>query len=334
MSGVPAPRTSPVTVALLGAGTVGASVARQLLQHPERYAARLGRPLQLVGVAVRDVGRDREGIDRPLLTTDAADLVGRADVVVEVMGGIEPARGLIEASLRRGAQVVTANKQLIARHGPQLRALAEEHGAGLEDEAAVMAAVPVLSVLREALAGDEVTSVRGVVNGSTNYVLDLVAREGVPFEQAVRQAGELGYLEADPTEDLEGIDAAAKIVILARTAFGADVGLDEVDRTGISGLRDEDFARAAREGRVIKLVATARPAAAGTDAGVRAEVSVRPEALPADDPLAQVRGGTNVVVIDAVCAGEIRIQGAGAGGDETASAVLGDLVRAARRVIG
>lgn len=319
---------TPVTVALLGGGTVGAAVARLLLERADRYAAYLGRPLELLGVAVRDLSRPREGVPAELLTTDAAGLAGRADVVVEVMGGLEPARGLIEEALRRGAPVVTANKQLIAQQGEALHAAAAESGAGLHYEAAVMAAIPVMSVVREALAGDEITSIRGVVNGSTNYVLDLVAREGVAFADAVRQAGELGYLEADPTEDLEGLDAAAKIVILARTAWGGPVALADVDRTGISGLTDEDFARAADDGAVIKLVASARPPGAGG----AAEVSVRPEALPADDPLAQVRGGTNVVVVEAVSAGPLLLQGAGAGGDQTASAVLADLLRAATQV--
>ncbi len=301
-------------------------MARRLQDRGERYADLLGRPLELVGVAVRDSSAPREGVDPALLTTDAESLVGRADVVVEVMGGIEPARSLIEQALRGGAQVVTANKQLVAQQGEELHAVADQHEVGLDYEAAVMAAVPVLAVLRDSLAGDEVTSVRGVVNGSTNYVLDLVAREGVPFAEAVRQAGELGYLEADPTEDLEGLDAAAKAVILARTAFGVRVGLGEVDRIGITGLTDDDFAHAAQRGSVIKLVASARPAGDGVS------VSVRPEVLPAHDPLAAVQGGTNIVVIEAVSAGELRLQGAGAGGDETASAVLGDIVRAARRV--
>ncbi|WP_192498697.1 homoserine dehydrogenase [Ornithinimicrobium pratense] len=317
---------SPVRVALLGCGTVGSAVARRLQDRQERYAELLGRSLELVGVAVRDRSLPREGVDPVLLTTDAEALVRQADVVVEVMGGIEPARSLIETALRGGAQVVTANKQLVAQQGEGLAAVAAEQGVGLDYEGAVMAAVPVLAVLRDSLAGDEVTAVRGVVNGSTNYVLDLVAREGVAFGEAVRQAGELGYLEADPTEDLEGLDAAAKAVILARTAFGAQVGLDEVDRVGITGLTDEDFKRAAQEGTVIKLVASARRAGCG------AQVAVRPEALPAHDPLAAVRGGTNIVVIEAVSAGELRLQGAGAGGEETASAVLGDIVRAARRV--
>lgn len=323
--------SSPVRLALLGGGTVGAAVARHLLgaQQAQRYAARAGRPIELTGVAVRDASRPRDGIPAELLTTDAAGLAEEADVVVEVMGGIAPAGDLIERALRRGAPVVTANKQLIAQQGERLHAAADETGAGLHYEAAVMAAVPVMAVVRESLAGDEITAIRGIVNGSTNYVLDLVAREGVPFADAVRQAGELGYLEADPTEDLEGLDAAAKIVILARTAWGVPVGLGDVDVTGISGLTDADFARAAAQGRVLKLVASAtRP---GSEQGARPRVSVAPAALPADDPLAQARGGTNVVEVEAVAAGPLRLVGAGAGGDETASAVLGDIIRAVRR---
>lgn len=318
--------TEPVRIALLGGGTVGAAVARRLAERAERYAAYLGRPLELLGVVVRDTARPRDGVDPALLTADAEALVDRADVVVEVMGGIETAGALIERALRRGVPVVTANKQLLARRGVELEALAAEHGTGLDYEAAVVAAVPVISVVREALAGDVVTGVRGVVNGSTNYVLDLVANEGVAFADAVRQAGELGYLEADPTEDLEGLDAAAKIVILARLALGAPVALEDVDRTGISGLTDADFAAATQDGRVVKLVASARRGSDGV------QVVVRPEALPADDPLAQVRGGVNVVVLDAESAGPLRLEGAGAGGDETASAVLADILRAARRL--
>ncbi|OLT43448.1 hypothetical protein BJF86_01260 [Serinicoccus sp. CNJ-927] len=319
----------PLRVALLGGGTVGAAVARALLQHPDRYAARLGRPVELLGVAVRDTRREREGIPSALLTDDPGTLAERADVVVEVMGGLEPAGELIGGALRRGVQVVTANKQLIAREGVELRALAQQHGGGLHLEAAVMAAVPVMSVVREALAGDEITRIRGIVNGSTNYVLDLVAREGVPFADAVRQAGELGYLEADPTEDLEGLDAAAKIAILARTAWGVPAPLDEVDVTGISGLTDADFAAAAEQGGVLKLVATAERVPGG-----RVRTTVRPEVLPAADPLAQARGGTNVVELDAALAGPVRLVGAGAGGDETASAVLADIVRAGLAVAG
>ncbi|MFX0538068.1 homoserine dehydrogenase [Ornithinimicrobium sp. Y1847] len=320
---------APVRVAVLGAGTVGAAVVRRLQERSDLYAARLGRPLELVGVAVRDLERERDGVDRSLLTDDAESLVDRADVVVEVMGGIEPARSLIERAMRRGAQVVTANKQLLAQQGLELEALAEECGVALEGEAAVMAAIPVMAVVRDSLAGDVISSISGIVNGSTNFILDLVAREGVGFEEAVRRAGELGYLEADPTEDLEGLDAAAKIVLLARAAWGQPVTLDDVRRRGISGLTDSDFHDASGMGGVIKLVASAWRS--GSPERPRVEVAVRPVALPREDPLAQARGGANVVIIEAESAGTLRLHGAGAGGDETASAVLGDIVRAARR---
>lgn len=320
---------TPVRIALLGAGTVGTAVAHRLVGRAELYAARLGRPLELVGVAVRDTSRPREGIDPSLITGDPEELVDRADVVVEVMGGIEPARSLVSRSLGRGVPVVTANKQLVAQHGPELHALAEEQGTSLEYEGAVVAAVPVLSVVREALAGDVITAISGVVNGSTNYVLDLVARRGVPYDDAVRQAGELGYLEADPTEDLEGLDAAAKIVILARAAWNVPVTLDDVQRRGITGLTDEDFRQAAGAGNVIKLVASAW--SSGPVGQQRVQVAVRPVALPQEDPLAQARESANVIIIEAESAGTLRLQGAGAGGDATASAVLGDIVRVVRR---
>ena len=322
--------TTPVRVALLGAGTVGAAVARRLLERADLYAARVGRPLELVGVAVRDATRARDGVDPALLVQDAEALVDQADVVVEVMGGLDRARELIERGIRNGAQVVTANKQLLAHHGPELEALAAEAGVGLDYEAAVMAAIPVVSVVRESLAGDVVTSISGIVNGSTNFVLDLVARKGVPFEEAVRLAGELGFLEADPTEDLEGLDAAAKIVLLARAAWGVPVTLADVQRRGITGLTDEDFHTASANGKVIKLVASAWTS--GTHEAPRVELAVRPVALSQDDPLAQAREGSNVLIVEAESAGTLRLHGAGAGGDETASAVLGDLVRAARRV--
>lgn len=329
----PAPSTTgaePIRIAVLGAGTVGAATVRLLHERAVLFASRVGRPLQVVGVAVRDTARARDGVDPGLLTDDAEALVERADLVVELMGGTDRARALIEATLRRGVPVVTANKQLVAQHGPELHALAAEHGAGLHYEAAVMAAIPVMAVVRESLAGDEIASISGIVNGSTNYILDLVARQGVPFAEALRRAGDLGYLEADPTEDLEGIDAAAKIVILARTAWGLPVTLDDVQRQGISALTDDDFAQAAANGTVIKLVASAWRSRGA--AGDRVQVSVQPVALPQDDPLAQARESTNVVVIEAGSAGTLRLTGAGAGGDQTASAVLGDIVRASAEV--
>lgn len=322
-----------VRVALLGCGTVGAAVARALVERADLYAARLGVPLELTGVAVRDLDRDRDlgPVPTSLLTDRAEELVDGADVVVEAMGGIEPARSLLTRGLSRGAHVVTANKQLVAHHGPELHRVAAEHETTLEYEAAVVAAVPVLRVVREALAGDRITAISGVVNGSTNYVLDQVSRHGMAFQDAVAKAGELGYLEADPTEDLEGIDAAAKIVILARAAWGVDVSIEDVQREGITGLTDADFEQARGTGQVIKLVASAWRS--GSAEPPRVELAVRPVSLGAGHPMAQVREGRNVVQIEAESAGVLRLTGEGAGGDATASAVLGDLMTAARRIV-
>ncbi|MGB7449838.1 MAG: homoserine dehydrogenase [Ornithinimicrobium sp.] len=322
----------PVRVALLGCGTVGGAVAGVLTSRAAMYAERVGRPLEVCGIAVKDLDapRDLDPGLLDLLTSDGSALVRRADLVVEVMGGFEPARTLIRSALEQSKPVVTANKQLIAAAGPELEAVAQTHGTTVDYEAAVAAAVPVLRVVRESLAGDRISSITGIVNGSTNYVLDMVARHGWGFADAVRRAGELGYLESDPTEDLEGLDAAAKIVILARLAWGVDLTLDDVHREGIAHLSDADFQAAASCGQVIKLLASAW--ASGDAERPHVELAVRPVALGADDPLAQVREGRNGVVIEAESAGVVSLFGAGAGGPETASAVLGDVVNAARRL--
>ncbi len=323
--------TTPLRVALLGCGTVGAAVARLLAQRAELLAQRAGRPLLLTGIAVRDLSqpRDLPAEQAGLLTEGGDALIDDADVVVELMGGIEPARSLLLRAMGQGADVISANKQLIARHGEELHAAATAHGVGLDYEAAVVAAVPVLRVVRESLAGDEITSISGIVNGSTNYVLDLVARTGSTFAEALAKADALGYLESDPSEDLDGIDAAAKIVILARTAWGGSVSFDDVRCTGISGLTDADFEQARGTGQVIKLIASAWTS--GPARHPRVELAVRPVLLAHDHPFAQIREGGNAVVIEATSAGRVRLHGAGAGGEATASAVLGDLVAVARR---
>ncbi|WP_256842200.1 homoserine dehydrogenase [Ornithinimicrobium cryptoxanthini] len=330
LAGSQAGAGAPVRVALLGAGTVGAAVAKAMVARAELYAQRVGAPLELVGIAVRDLGRPRDltGILPDLLTDDPGSLVEDVDIVIEVMGGIELSQELITRALGAGADVVTANKQLIAQHGVELEATAERLGRTLVYEAAVVAAVPVLHVVSQALVGDEIRSIHGIVNGSTNYILDTVARLGVPFQEAVQQAGDLGYLEADPTEDLEGLDAAAKIVILARLAWGVDVTLEDVKREGITGLTDQDFEAARGTGQVIKLIASA--SRSGSSAEPRVEVAVRPTLVSADHPFALTREGMNMVIIDSESAGSLRLSGAGAGGDETASAVLGDLITLAR----
>jgi homoserine dehydrogenase len=333
----------PVRVALLGCGVVGSAVARLLGEHSADLSARVGAPLELVGVAVRRLGRDRSasGVSEQLFTTDADDLVTRADVVVEVIGGIEPARSLILRAMRHGASVVTANKALLAADGPALYAAAAECGVDLYYEAAVAGAIPLLRPLRESLAGDSVRRVLGIVNGTTNYVLDKMDTTGSGFAEAVEQAQALGYAEADPTADIEGFDAAAKAAILASLAFHTRVAQADVHREGITEVSAADVAAARAMGCVIKLLAICERAAiaspAGSNAAATEGVSVRvhPAMIPRSHPLAGVREAFNAVFVEADAAGQLMFYGKGAGGDPTASAVLGDLVAVARhRVVG
>lgn len=322
-------------VALLGCGSVGAQVARLLLEQGDELAARIGARLQLVGIAVRSLDAPRDvDLPRDLFTTDAEQLVLGADIVIELMGGIEPARSLILRAIEGGADVVTANKALIAAHGPELSEAAEQVGAQLSYEAAVAGAIPIIRPLRESLAGDHITRVLGIVNGSTNYILDRMDRFGDSAEDAMRVAAELGYLEADPTLDVEGYDAAQKATILASIAFHTEVPVDAVYREGITKITAEQVEAAKHAGYVIKLLGIAErlTAADGTE-GVSARVY--PALISRDHPLAAVHAGKNAVFVEAEAAGELMFYGAGAGGVETASAVLGDLVSAARRhVVG
>jgi homoserine dehydrogenase len=275
--------------------------------------------------AKRDVDLPRE-----LFTTDAEQLVLGADIVIELMGGIEPARTLILRALEGGADVVTGNKALIAAHGSELANAAEQVGAQLFYEAAVAGAIPIIRPLRESLAGDHIVRVMGIVNGSTNYILDRMDRFGDSAEEAMRVASELGYLEADPTLDVEGYDAAQKATILARIAFHTEVPVDLVHREGITGVTLTQIEAAARAGYVIKLLAIAeRLSTKGGVEGVSARVY--PALISREHPLAAVHGGKNAVFVEAEAAGELMFYGAGAGGVETASAVLGDVVTAARR---
>lgn len=323
-------------VAVLGAGTVGTEVVRLLTTQADDLAARVGARLELVGVAVRNRHAERDPVvDPALLTEDARALVDKADVVVEVMGGIEPARELILRAVRHGASVVTANKALLAEDGPTLYAAADAAGVDLYFEAAVAGGIPVVRAVRESLAGDEVRRVLGIVNGTTNYVLDKMATEGVDLEQAVKEAQALGYAEADPSADVEGYDAAAKAAILASLAFHTRVPLDAVGRTGITGLTSTDVMWAQRTGHVLKLLAVAERAH-DEDTGVDGVlVGVHPALVPESHPLAKVSGSYNAVFVETAAAGELMFLGRGAGGAPTASAVLGDVVSVARhRVAG
>lgn len=330
-----------VRVALLGCGVVGTEVARLLLTQGDDLAARVGARLDLVGIAVRDTGAPRDAVIPPaLLTTDAEGLVTRADVVVEVMGGLEPARTLLLRAIEHGAAVVTANKALLGADGPTLYAAADAAGVDLYFEAAVAGAIPLVRPVRESLAGDRVTRVLGIVNGTTNYVLDQMTTSGLELDQAVKQAQELGYAEADPTADVEGYDAAAKAAILASLAFHTRVAVDDVHREGILDVTAEDVAWARRTGHVIKLLAIAElvqpEGTEGGAPGVPGVVArVHPALVPLDHPLAGVHGGFNAVFVEAQAAGELMFYGRGAGGAPTASAVLGDVVTVARhRVLG
>ncbi|WP_300080114.1 homoserine dehydrogenase [Propioniciclava sp.] len=317
---------APVRVAMLGCGTVGSQVARILVEQADDLRARVGRPLELVGIATR-TRRDRPGIDPALFTTDAAALVARPDVdlVVELMGGLHPTLELLMDAVAAGKSVVTANKALLAQHGGQLFEAAEDAGVDIYYEAAVAGAIPIIRPLRESLVGDAVTAVKGIVNGTTNYILDQMHTTGADYGDALAEAQQLGFAEADPTADVEGHDAAAKAAILASLAFHTRVGLDDVDREGISSVTSDDIAAAEQLGCVMKLLADCRVSPDGTIA-----VGVHPSLVPVSHPLAGVRGAFNAVFVESINAGQLMFMGPGAGGSPTASAVLGDVVTAAR----
>lgn len=330
----PDPAGSPLRVALLGCGVVGSEVARLLTEQAVDLQARVGRPLELVGIAVRRSNRTRAGIDPALFTTDAEALVARPDIdlVIEVIGGIEPARSLILTALAHGASVVTANKALLAEDGATLFAAAERAGADLYFEASVAGAIPIIRPLRESLVGDEITSVIGIVNGTTNFILDKMDTDGAGFAETLTEAQELGYAEADPTADVEGFDAGAKAAILASLAFHTRVTAADVYREGITDVTASDIASAKAIGCVVKLLAICQLAEAdgAVDGDRSVSVRVHPAMIPRNHPLAGVGGAYNAVFVESRSAGRLMFYGPGAGGSPTASAVLGDLVTVAR----
>ncbi|RAO32284.1 Homoserine dehydrogenase [Micromonospora saelicesensis] len=325
--------TSPVRLALLGCGTVGQEVVRLLHEQSADLTARIGAPLEIAGIAVRRLGRDRGDlpVDEDLFTTDALGLIKRddVDVVVEVIGGIEPARSWLVEALRAGKSVVTANKALLAEDGVALHEAAAEGGGDLYYEASVAGAIPLLRPLRESLHGDRINRVTGIVNGTTNFILSAMDATGAGFAEALEEATALGYAEADPTADVEGFDAAAKAAILASLAFHTRVGAADVHREGITEVTAADMASAQAMGCTIKLLCIA---ARGVDSTGRETVSVRvhPAMIPRSHPLASVGDAFNAVFVEADAAGQLMFYGRGAGGAPTASAVLGDVVAVSR----
>ncbi|MGV9195087.1 homoserine dehydrogenase [Microbacterium sp. MC2] len=319
-------------VALLGAGAVGSQVAHLLRTQADELADRAGAALDLVGIAVRDVDAPRDvELPRELLTTDADQLIVGADIVIELTGGIEPARSRILEALASGADVVTANKALLATHGPELFEAADQVGATVSYEAAVAGAIPIIRPLRDSLAGDRVHRIMGIVNGTTNYILDRMDVEGSDFAEVLADAQALGYAEADPTADVEGFDAAQKAAILASLAFHTAVPLEAVHREGIAAIDAQTIRAARAAGYVIKLLAVCERVT--REEGEAISVRVYPALVPRDHPLASVHGANNAVFVQAEAAGDLMFYGAGAGGIQTASAVLGDVVSAARRHI-
>ncbi|RBP97659.1 homoserine dehydrogenase [Bifidobacterium aemilianum] len=318
---------TPIRIGLLGAGTVGSQTARLLVENGRELGSRIGRPLELTGISCLHPDRVSDPwIDRSLLTTDSEAVCKRSDIVVELIGGLEPARSLVLTAIKSGASVVTANKALLAKFGPELYRAAEDRGVDIYFEAAVAGAIPIVRPLRESLVGDQISSILGIVNGTTNYILDQMTTQGLGFDQALGQAQEKGYAEADPTGDIEGEDAANKAAIMATLAFHTELGIDDVTVEGISSITADDIAVATAEGKVIKLLAVARQDADGVSA------RVYPALIDKDHPLASVHGSFNAVFVQTQAAGDLMFYGRGAGGAPTASAVVGDIVTEARHI--
>jgi len=323
-----------IRVGIIGGGFVGSALVRLLLD-PTRHEALLDgatAPLELVGVAVRDTTKPRDGIPSELLTNDAQALAGdpSLDILVELAGGIEPAKTYIEAALRNGVSVVTANKALMAECGTALAQLAHENNADLSYEAAVAGGIPILRALRSSLAGERINRIMGIVNGTTNFILSKMTTEGSDYGEVLKEAQALGYAEADPTADVEAFDAAAKVQILASLGFGTELSGGEIYREGISTIRSIDVEFARRAGYVIKLLGVAERVG---DKGLSRRA--HPAFVPVTHPLASVNGAMNAVFVEGVKSGPLMWLGQGAGGDPTATAVLGDILYSARnRVSG
>ena len=321
--GIGAPES--IGIGLLGAGVVGSQVARVIIDADDALSV----PLTLNGILVRDVEKQREGISQSLLTADPEVVLGdeRNDVVIEVMGGEEPARTYMAAALNAGKHVITANKEALAKHGDELLGIASENGVGISYEASVGGGIPVLAVIQDSLSANRIESMRAIINGTTNYILSSMEESGASFEDALAEAQSLGYAEADPTADVDAHDAVYKLSILARLAFGASAHPDAIYREGIRSVDAKDLRYAGALGFNIKLLAIAR---AGSD-GVRCRV--HPALVPSDVPMAKVNGVLNAVELNGDLLGPLWLQGRGAGAGPTASAVMGDVLRVAKGLV-
>ncbi len=318
-------------IGMLGCGNVGVEVARLLTSDSGDFKARAGAELELVKIAVKDMEKARPGIAKKLLTSDSNSIVNDADIeiIIEVMGGIEPARKLLLTAMKNGKSVITANKALLAKHGAELYEAASANGVDLYYEASVGGAIPILRPLRDSIVGDHVTRIMGIVNGTTNYILTKMDENGSAFADVLKEAQALGYAEADPSADIEGHDAAAKAAILAGLAFHSRVSVDDVFCEGISGITATDISVAKAIDHVIKLLAIAE-----LTSDNKISVRVHPTLIPRAHPLASVRNAFNAVFVEAESAGELMFYGRGAGGEPTASAILGDLIAVARHKSG
>ena len=319
--------TQTLRIGMLGCGVVGSSVARLLHEDSGDFAARSGATLELTKVAVRDISTKRDHVSASIVTTDASSVVNdpSIDIVIEVMGGIEPARELLLTAIRNKKSVITANKALLAVHGAELFDAADKNGVDLYYEAAVGGAIPILRPMRESIVGDHVHRVMGIVNGTTNYILTKMDEEGSAFADVLKEAQALGFAEADPTADIEGLDAAAKAAILAGLAFHTRVTSSDVNCEGISNISARDVAVAREMDHVIKLLAIAE-----LTSDHKVSVRVHPTLISRQHPLASVRNAFNAVFVEAESAGELMFYGRGAGGAPTASAILGDVIAIAR----
>ena len=319
-----------IGVGFLGAGTVGGTLISRLVDDRGAIATKTGLELSIKRVAVRDLAKSRSfSVDDGVLTDDLLSVVNDPDIdlIVELMGGRDLAGDLVLAALESGKPVVTANKELVASRGPELIAAAERSGVPFLFEAAVGGGIPIIRPLSETLAGEPIERVLGIVNGTTNFILTRMAEDGADYDATLAEAQELGYAEPDPTADVSGADAAAKTAILASLAFGTWVGLDDVYHEGIEDLSPIDLTFAADFGYSVKLVGIAERTMGGVSA------RVHPVMIPIDHPLASIRGATNAIFIEGPSVGELLFAGPGAGGEPTATAVLGDVIDAARETL-